>query len=232
MLGPVLLHFGGSRDVVINMGEPQGISSGIPLEVSGCVWLSTAGMAWLGNWRTGRPLVTRDIEFTGTVVLPLTDEQLAVIDKKSAGREIRILLDTDVVLYDPTMPDDFQTSLTYGPSGRFRRASRSSTRPGSGCLRRPHWPRRWLLLSRCRGTPAQLRGLALICETTFARSTTASTRMPLLQLDELSMTWLQGRNQRSLPWTPTRGSAACVSDSRFCGKQRTRRQVLLRTATR
>ena len=137
----VLLHFGEGRDLKIDIGDPiaiqQGagvhrlmfplkllamneLASGIPLEVSGCAWLSGTGMDWLGTWRTERPLATRGIEFTGTLILPLTDEQLAVIEKKRAGREVRIQIDTDVVLYDPAAPEGYENNLDRWPVRSFQ----------------------------------------------------------------------------------------------------------------
>jgi hypothetical protein len=137
----VLLHFGQGRDLKIDIGDPIAIQqvagihrlilpakmiatnqlgSGIPLEVSGCAWLSMTGMDWLGIWRTDRPLVTRNIEFDGTLVLPLTDEQLAVIEKRRAGREVRILFDADVVLYDPATPEGYESSPDRWPVRSFQ----------------------------------------------------------------------------------------------------------------
>jgi hypothetical protein len=67
-----------------------------------------AGMSWLGTWRSDHPLVTRNFEFDGTLALPLTDEQLAVIEKRRAGQQVQIQFDVDVVLYDLAMPNGFQ----------------------------------------------------------------------------------------------------------------------------
>lgn len=102
-----ILQFGQGRDLKVDVGEPIGIqqgaglhrlivplnllainnlNAGIPLGISGCAWLSMAGMEWLGNWQIDRPLGTRTFEFGGQIVLPLSDDQLAVIEKKRAGR--------------------------------------------------------------------------------------------------------------------------------------------------
>jgi hypothetical protein len=91
------------------------LGSGIPLEVSGCAWLTMAGMSWLGTWRTDHPLVTRTFEFDGTLALSLTDEQLAVIEKRRAGQQVQIQFDVDVVLYDPAMPDGFNDNADLWP---------------------------------------------------------------------------------------------------------------------
>jgi len=55
--------------------------------------LSMTGMDWLGSWSTERSVVTRQEPFNATVVLPLTDEQLAVIEQRKAGSDIRVQLD-------------------------------------------------------------------------------------------------------------------------------------------
>jgi hypothetical protein len=137
----VLLNFGQGRDLKIDIGEPiaiqQGagihrlilpvrmlatnqLGSGIPLEVSGCAWLSMTGMDWLGTWRTEHPLATRNFEFDGTLVLPLTDEQLAVIEKKRAGREVRIQFNADAVLYDPATPEGYENNPDRWPVRSFQ----------------------------------------------------------------------------------------------------------------
>ena len=119
------LHFGPDRDLVIDIAEPIAIQQGtglhrflvpikllgvnntpegIPLSVGGCAWLSITGMEWLGTWTTERPPVTRRLEDYTNLVLPLSDDQLAKIEQRRAGREVRIHLDTDVVMYDPHEP--------------------------------------------------------------------------------------------------------------------------------
>ena len=48
-------------------------------------------MDWLGTWTTERPVVTRDgMDFDAVLVLPLTDHQLAVIEKRRAGSDLRL----------------------------------------------------------------------------------------------------------------------------------------------
>jgi hypothetical protein len=72
-------------------------------------------MYWLGTWKTDQPLVTRNFEFDGTLALPLTDEQLAVIEMRRAGQQVQVQVDVDVVLYDPAMPDGFQDNPDLWP---------------------------------------------------------------------------------------------------------------------
>jgi hypothetical protein len=95
-----VLPFGGGRELSVSVGEPNAImrgagvhrltcrvpldarntiGGGVPIDLSGWAWLSTTGMDWLGGWSTERPVVTRDRQpFEAMLVLPLTDEQLAV----------------------------------------------------------------------------------------------------------------------------------------------------------
>jgi hypothetical protein len=105
-----VLTFGGGRQLSVSVGEPTAlmrgaglhrltfpisldsrntISGGVPVALSGWAWLSMTGMDWLGSWSTERPVITREEPFNATVVLPLTDEQLAVIEQRRAGSDIR-----------------------------------------------------------------------------------------------------------------------------------------------
>jgi hypothetical protein len=86
----------------ISLDARNTMSGGVPVALSGWAWLSMNGTDWLGSWSTERPVVTRVEPFDATVVLPLTDEQLAVIEQRRAGSDIRVQLDGNVVLgYDP-----------------------------------------------------------------------------------------------------------------------------------
>src|ERR1039457_1743610 len=69
--------------------------------------LSMVGMDWLGGWSTERPVVTRQGQpLDATLVLPLTDEQLAVIEQRRAGSDLRLQFDGNVVLgFDPSVAD-------------------------------------------------------------------------------------------------------------------------------
>jgi hypothetical protein len=79
------------------------IGGGVPITLSGHAWLSMSGTDWLGSWMTERPVVTqKDLTFDAVVVLTLSDEQLAVIEQRRAGSDLRLMLDANVVLgYDP-----------------------------------------------------------------------------------------------------------------------------------
>lgn len=121
-----VLPFGGGRQLSVSISEPNAImrgaglhrltcrvaldarntiTGGVPVALSGWAWLSTVGMDWLGGWSTERPVVTRQGQpFDATLVLPLTDEQLAVIEQRRAGSDIRIQFDGNVVLgFDPAV---------------------------------------------------------------------------------------------------------------------------------
>lgn len=115
------LHFGAGRDLTINIGEPIAVQqgtgvnrlllplqlqgtgkmrNGIPMSVSGSAWLTMTSMDWLGTWTTEKPLVMQTLEFDGQMVLPLSDDQLAKIEQRRKGREVRMQLNADVVIYD------------------------------------------------------------------------------------------------------------------------------------
>jgi hypothetical protein len=121
-----VLPFGGGRQLSISIAEPSAIMrgaglhrltcrvaldarntivGGVPVALSGWAWLSTVGMDWLGGWSTEGPVVTRQGQpFDATLVLPLTDEQLAVIEQRRAGSDIRIQFDGNIVLgFDPAV---------------------------------------------------------------------------------------------------------------------------------
>ena len=124
LAGVINLPFGGNRQLSISVGQPSGIyrgagihrltcpialdarntmPGGVLVTLSGWAWLSMTGMDWLGSWSTERPVVTREGEpFDATLVLPLTDNQLAVIEQRRAGSELRLMFDGNVVLgFDP-----------------------------------------------------------------------------------------------------------------------------------
>jgi hypothetical protein len=127
-----LLPFGGGRELSISIDRPNAIQQGaglhrltfpvkldtrntivggVPVSLGGHAWLSMTGMDWLGTWTTERPVVTREaIDFDAVLVLPLTDHQLAVIEKRRAGSDLRLLIDANVVLgYDPDKAQGSQT---------------------------------------------------------------------------------------------------------------------------
>jgi hypothetical protein len=128
-----LIPFGGNRQLSINIREPNAIqqgaglhrltfpveldsrntvTGGVPVTLSGSAWLSVVGMDWLGIWTTERPTVTQEGQtFDAVLVLPLTDEQLAVIEQKRAGNDLRLMLDANVTLgYDPAHADGDQNN--------------------------------------------------------------------------------------------------------------------------
>jgi hypothetical protein len=123
-----VLPFGGGRQLAVSVNQPNAIMrgaglhrltcpialdarntivGGVPVGLSGWAWLSMAGMDWLGRWVTEHTVVTREGQpFDATLVLPLTDDQLAVIEQRRAGSDIQIKFDGNVTLgFDPTATD-------------------------------------------------------------------------------------------------------------------------------
>lgn len=119
-----LTTFGGGRQLTINIREPSAlirgaglhrltfpveldgrntIPGGVPITLSGYAWLSSPGTDWLGRWTTERPIVSQEgLTFDAVAVLALSDEQLAVIEQRRAGSDLRLRLDVNAVLgYDP-----------------------------------------------------------------------------------------------------------------------------------
>lgn len=119
-----LIPFGGDRQLSINIREPNALmrgaglhrltfpveldarntfGGGVSITLSGYAWLSMPGMDWLGGWTTERPVVSQEgLTFDAVAVLTLGDEQLAVIEQRRAGGDLRLMLDANVVLgYDP-----------------------------------------------------------------------------------------------------------------------------------
>jgi len=142
MLIPVaLITYGGDRQLSVKIREPNAlmrgaglhrltfpveldgrntISGGIPIAVSGYAWLSMSGMDWLGNWTTERPVVSQEsLAFDAVAVLTVSDEQLAVIEQRRAGSDLRLMLDANVVLgYDPAASTGDQSARW--PAGSFQ----------------------------------------------------------------------------------------------------------------
>jgi hypothetical protein len=119
-----LITFGGGRQLSINIHDPSALmrgaglhrltfpveldarntmGGGVPVTLSGYAWLTMPGMDWLGSWTTERAIVSQEgLTFDAVAVLPLTDEQLAVIEQRRAGSDLRLMLDANAVLgYDP-----------------------------------------------------------------------------------------------------------------------------------
>jgi len=105
---PYLLHKGAGLHRLLFQAEldtRNTIDVGVPVDLRGQAWLGANRSDWLGAWFTDKPVVTqKDFEFPATFVLPLTDEQLAVIEQRRAGSDIQLGIDVDVVLgYDPAV---------------------------------------------------------------------------------------------------------------------------------
>lgn len=90
----------------IRLDTRNTISSGVPLRIQGQAWLGQIGGDWLGSWSTESAVVTYDQPFQEKLVLPLTDEQLAVIEHRRSGADLQISFNIDVeVGYDPLVAD-------------------------------------------------------------------------------------------------------------------------------
>jgi hypothetical protein len=96
----------------IELDSRNTVTGGVPVTLSGSAWLSVVGMDWLGTWTTERPVVTQEGQaFDAVLVLSLTDEQLAVIERRRAGNDFRLMLDANVTLgYDPARADGDQNN--------------------------------------------------------------------------------------------------------------------------
>lgn len=144
MLGAMAqIRFGDGRELSIKIEQPNGlmkgaglhrlqfpveidsrktIGTGVPFALSGQAWLGPPGGDWLGRWFTdpNQPLVVHeDASFPATIVLPLTDEQLAVIEQRRAGGDVVLSFDVQAILgHDPQVAT--QPAKDHWPSGFFQ----------------------------------------------------------------------------------------------------------------
>jgi hypothetical protein len=114
------LPFGAGREITMSIEGPQGLiagaglhrlmfyahvkahamPAGVPVTLSGEAFLSGGMHDWLGAWSVEHQPVTRDDGQPDivTILLPLTDKQLAVIEHRRAGADLQIQLNVDVAL--------------------------------------------------------------------------------------------------------------------------------------
>jgi hypothetical protein len=114
--------------------KAHGIPAGVPVALSGEAFLSGGLHYWLGTWSVEHQPVTRDDGHPDvvTILLPLTDQQLAVIEPRRAGADLQIQPNVDVTLgYHPL--GKAKQAGTSGPCGHSRKRSSSSASRGSGC---------------------------------------------------------------------------------------------------
>lgn len=92
--------------------KAHAMPAGVPVTLSGEAFLSGGMHDWLGAWSVEHQPVTRDNGQPDvvTILLPLTDQQLAIIEHRRAGADLQIQLNVDVTLgYHP---------LTKGSEGK------------------------------------------------------------------------------------------------------------------
>jgi len=180
-----LVPFGSGRELLIDIGQPsviqQGagisrllfpmqldprdsIGAGVALSVSGHAWLGPSKMDYLGPWTTAEPVATHEgARSDATVVLPLSDEQLAVIEHIRAGADLNFWIETNIVLgYDPAalMPSRHRIA---GRSEKCKTTSVCSAKRGVACwLSRPSGCRS-RSLCRSRWTRAPPAGQGATC---------------------------------------------------------------------
>jgi len=127
--GMSVAYFGAGRELSITIDPPSGLhhgaglhrltfpvgvdcrntmSGGVPVELRGEIWLGTGGGDWLGTVTTDQPVATSGQRRTN-LVLPLTDEQLAVIEQRRAGSDLQFGIDLWATLgFDPAVADGDQ----------------------------------------------------------------------------------------------------------------------------
>lgn len=118
------LPFGGGREIAMSIEGPRGLIAGaglhrlmfyahvkahaipaaVPVTLSGEAFLSGGIHDWLGSQSVEHQPVTREDGQPDvvTILLPLTDQQLAVIEHRRAGADLQVQLNVDVTLgYHP-----------------------------------------------------------------------------------------------------------------------------------
>ncbi len=120
------ITFGGGRQLNIDVGQPtvlhvgaginqlsfpvtldarNTIGGGVSLSLTGHAWLGPARHDYLGPYTTAEADATFEgLRIPASIVLPLPDEQLAVIEQRRAGADLTFWLDSNVVLgFDPAV---------------------------------------------------------------------------------------------------------------------------------
>lgn len=120
--------FGGDRQLYIDISAPtmigcgagvhqlwfpvqldarRTIGGGVSVSLTGHAWIGPSRHDYLGPWTTAEAVATfEDQRIPANIVLPVSDEQLAVIEQRRAAADLTFWLDTNVVLgYDPAVAD-------------------------------------------------------------------------------------------------------------------------------
>lgn len=113
-----LIRFGDQRELAVTVSAPtalfrgagtnrlrfpltldprDSIPVGTPLHLSAQVWLATQS-DWLGFAFPDGAVTTRDGEFPTGLLLQMSDEQLAAVEHRRAGADLRIRVEVDLTL--------------------------------------------------------------------------------------------------------------------------------------
>lgn len=121
-----MITFGGGRQLYIDVAQPNmihlgagvnqlrfpvtldarnTIGGGVSVSLTGHAWLGPARHDYLGPYTTVEAVATFEGQrIPANIVLPLHDEQLAVIEQRRAGADLTFWLDSNIVLgYDPAV---------------------------------------------------------------------------------------------------------------------------------
>jgi hypothetical protein len=128
-----ILRFGGDRELSIKIRPPESLfkgvginrltfpvemdtrnsplSGGVPITLAGEAWLGMNNADWLGRWHSDGPVTTTEgVQFDCAIVLPLTDEQLSVLEQRRAGADLQFRIHVWASLgYDPNVAQGDQT---------------------------------------------------------------------------------------------------------------------------
>ncbi|MGK5519165.1 hypothetical protein ACSNN9_07385 [Micromonospora sp. URMC 107] len=76
------------------------LPAGTPIALGGSAWLTTGSREYLGQWATESPITVYDKPSSETLVLALTDDQVAIIEQRRAknGGGFNIELEVDALL--------------------------------------------------------------------------------------------------------------------------------------
>ncbi len=105
---PTMLHLGAGINQLwfpVTLDARNTIGGGVSVSLTGHAWLGPTRHDYLGPFTTAEAVATFEGQrIPANIVLPLPDEQLAVIEQRRAGADLTFWLDSNVVLgYDPAV---------------------------------------------------------------------------------------------------------------------------------